>query len=147
MERGTSVKYEYKCHSQRCLAVIRSDVRADYIICPECGWRAGRVWGVNVKPSFREGYNPSLNQHISSRSQLTSALSRATDEANQPRYNVDNEGNVHEVIPAPVNYKPIDMRDKEALGVTNEGLDSTYDSLKRQGKDDQAKRLKALMDD
>lgn len=156
MERGTGVgKYEYECpvHGR-----IRSDNRGDSIMCstvPEGGhWPddaciqpARRIWGVNVKPSFHEGYNPTLGQYVSSRSQLNSALSRASDEASRPRYNVDNEGNVHEVIPAPVNYKPVDMRDKAALGVTNEGLDSTYDSLRRQGKDDQARRLKALMDD
>jgi hypothetical protein len=39
------------------------------------------------------------------------------------------------------------MRDKEALGVTSEGLDSTYDALRKAGKDAEAKRLKSLIDE
>lgn len=45
----------------------------------------------------------------------------------------------------PVNYQPVDLRDKEALGVTELGLDATYDALKRQGNDPAADRLRRLL--
>src|SRR4051794_4954861 len=121
------MKYEYRCN--RCPLVIRSDVRADALQCPECKHLAQRQWGFAYKAGFREGYNPALGQHISSRSQLQSALSVASDRASQPTSIVDDAGNKHDIERPPHHYVPVDMRDKEALGVTSEGLDSTYDAL------------------
>jgi len=36
----------------------------------------------------------------------------------------------------------VDIRDKEALGVTHHGLPETYDALKRQGNDAAAANLR-----
>jgi predicted RNA-binding Zn-ribbon protein involved in translation (DUF1610 family) len=139
------MRYEYRCKS--CPREIRSDTRADSIPCPSCSQPAQRQWGFAYKAGFQGGYNPTLGRNISSRRELRTALSMASEKAMQPRYNVDNNGEIHEVVPPPVDYKPVDMRDKEALGVTSEGLDSTYDALRKAGKDAEAKRLKSLIDD
>lgn len=47
----------------------------------------------------------------------------------------------------PHNYSPVDLRDKEALGVTSEGLDSTYDRLRRIGNHPAADKLAKVMND
>ena len=41
----------------------------------------------------------------------------------------------------PVDYQPIDMTDKEALGVTDEGMDATHDHQVRTGQKDSRGRF------
>ncbi len=41
----------------------------------------------------------------------------------------------------PVDYQPVDMTDKDALGVTDEGMDATHDQAVRDGRKDSRGRF------
>lgn len=125
------MKYEYQC--VECRWIIRSDQRANWLPCPNCGARAQRQWGFTVS-IFQPHFSHATGTEISSAAQHRSHLARASEQTFL-RTGVE------------ANYQPVDWRDKTALGVTNDGLDATYDALKREGRDDQARRLKRLMDE
>jgi len=134
--------YEYACTT---CGPHRTDQRADNIQCPSCGGRARRVWGFTYRPGFQAGYNPSVGRYVSSGADLRSAFSAASDKASAPTTLYDVEGNRYDIDRPPVNFQPVDLRDKERLGVTEEGLPATYDALKRQGNDPAADRLRSYL--
>lgn len=112
-----------------------------------CNRPARRVWGFAFKPIVHSHYNTATGSVISSDSQLQSELSRASEAASTPHTLIDDRGDPHLITKPEHNFVPVDWRDKEALGVTNLGLDSTYDRMKAQGRDGDAAKLKKLMDD
>jgi hypothetical protein len=145
------MKYEYECavHGR-----FRSDEKADKLPCPDnsmwslrCNRPSRRVWGFAFKPVVHSHFNTSVGAPISSDTQFKSALARASEEASTPHTLIDDNGDPHLITKAEHNFVPVDWRDKEALGVTNLGLDSTYDRMKAQGRDSDAAKLKKLMDD
>lgn len=87
---------------------FRNNVR-----CPICDGPATQVMG---SPSFHRGleghFNQSLGRYVSGRREYEDGLKAASERATL------RTGVVHD-------YKPIDLRDKERAGVTDEGLDST----------------------
>lgn len=124
--------------------------RADSTDCHismSCTQRAQRVWGFSVAASFQSHYNPSLGVAVNTHSQFESELARASEAASSPAVNYLADGTPVPVERPPHTFTPVDMRDKQALGVTNDGLDATYDRWKALGRDDDAKKLKKLMDD
>lgn len=145
------MKYEYACALH---GTFRSDTRADSIKCPfkiefdmPCSRPARRVWGFALKPIVHSHFNTAVGLPVSSEAQLRSALARASEEASTPHEIIDDVGERHLITKPQHNFVPVDWRDKEALGVTNLGLDSTYDRMKAQGRHDDAAKLKKLMDD
>lgn len=137
--------YEYECPSH---GTFLDPVRADSVFCADitCTNMAQRRWGFSYRP-FPTHYNPSVGMTINSPSQLRSELSRQSDIASSPSTVYDADGSPHVVERPPTNFQPVDIRDRETLGVTNEGLDSTYNALRAQGRDTDAKKLKGLMDE
>jgi hypothetical protein len=105
------------------------------------------VWGFVFKTPFQPHFNPSLGVAVNSESQYRSELARISEQQSRPGTVYDADGNPHTVERPLHNYQPVDIRDKAALGVTNDGLDATYDAWKKQGRDDDARKLKALMDE
>lgn len=88
--------------------VFRHNVR-----CAVCDAKAVQVISA---PSFHRGldghYNSSLGQYVSGRRAYEDGLKRASESATL------RTGIAHD-------FKPVDLRDKERLGVTDEGLDET----------------------
>lgn len=145
------MKYEYECPFH---GPFRSDTRGDSHPCIYriefdrlCARPSRRVWGFGFKPIIHSYYNPAVGREISSNAQFRSELARASEAASTPHVEIDDYGNSHVITKAPHNFVPVDWRDKAALGVTNEGLDSTYDRMKQQGRDADAAKLKRLMDE
>lgn len=66
------------------------------------------------------GYNPTTGAYVSSSSDFKSQLSAASDAASL------RTGTPH-------NYQPIDPRDPVAAGVTEEGMDATYNAEVKAG--------------
>ncbi|HEY7043363.1 MAG TPA: hypothetical protein VH419_06820 [Nocardioidaceae bacterium] len=125
--------YEYRCDV--CALSFTSGWRDDEMICVRCTRMARRVWGFSILPSF-----PGVPAaHVSD-------LARASEEASSPQTLYDADGNAHAVERPEHRFVPVDLRDREALGVTSEGLDSTYDQLRRVGNDPAADRLRKVMD-
>lgn len=74
-------------------------------------------------------YNTAVGSVVSNDAEFKSELSRWSDERSE--YNG-----------FPVNFQPIDHREaKEHLGVTDEGMDSTYDARVRSGEREVTKHL------
>lgn len=84
------------------------------ISCPQCGGLAHKVLSFpRANPSpFREHFNMAVGEHVHSRRQFADKLKAASDRQSA------RTGLAH-------NYVPIDLRDREACGVTDEGLEST----------------------
>lgn len=140
------MKYEYECPTH---GPFRSDIRSDSLLCEDitCTQVAIRRWGFHVASSFQPHYNPSVGMNVSSEAQLRSEMSRVSEEASRPVTNYLSDGTPVTVERPPVNFVPVDARDKATLGVTNDGLDATYDRWKSEGRDDDARKLKRLMDE
>lgn len=139
--------YTYHCpiHGE-----FRCATRADFTSCHlsmSCVQRAQRRWGFSVATSFQPHFNSTLGVAVNTKSQFESELSRASEAASRPVINHLSDGTPVEVERPQHNFVPVDMHDKQAMGVTDEGLDATYDRWKAMGRDDDAKKLKRLMDD
>ncbi len=122
--------FEYHCPTH---GPFTSDTRGDSLWCPKCHARSQRKWSFTVSAPFEQHLNPTTGTVVNTPGQFKSELQRAND--------------MHAAAGRPSHLEPVDARDKAALGVTNEGLPATYDRLRSEGKDADAKRLKQLMDD
>jgi hypothetical protein len=133
--------YEFRCPT--CGNATYTTDREQNLSCRLCspGKAMKRVWGFSFHRPFQAGFNPTFGKPISNRAQLEAELSKASDIASAPRIVHDHDGQPHEVPGIPTRLVPVDVRDKEALGVTEQGLDSTYNHLKRIGNDQAADRL------
>lgn len=92
------------------------------IPCPFC-FTLGikKSYSVSVARPMPEHYNPTTGRVEHSMRSIKERLKVASDEA------TERTGIVHD-------YQPVDLRDKTALGVTEEGLDATYRRLRDEGR-------------
>ncbi len=124
------MRYTYRCPTH---GSFDSDSRGDELWCPKCHARSQRKWSFTVATPFTQHLNPTTGTIVNTPGQFKSELQRVND--------------ANEAAGRPSHLEAVDVRDKAALGVTNAGLDSTYDRLRAEGRDTDAKRLKNLMDD
>lgn len=97
--------------------------------CERCGGMLRRaITGVNVVVSMQPHFNPTVGKPISSERQFRDELRRQSDIASE------NTGTEHR-------YVPVDLDDKKALGVTDEGLDKTARVRRTAGLDEPTKRI------
>jgi putative FmdB family regulatory protein len=95
--------YEHKCpHHGKFLD--RSQHESP---CPECGSSTRRVFSFSIGPSFHEGYSPTTGGYVSNERDLSDQLKLKSEEA------TNRNGIEHR-------YVPVDLRDKEACGVSDE---------------------------
>lgn len=125
--------YEYKCTVCGTTGQDERRLVGDFLKlcgCAHCGTRGTikRVWGFSFKRPMQEHFNTSVGKVIRTDAQLKSEFSRLSDEAEMYT------GNPHKFV-------PIDPHDKEALGVTDEGLASTHDQQVAEGRKEPARRL------
>lgn len=93
------------------------------LICPFCGMQGSiaKKFSIAVHRPMAEHYNLSTGSWESSMTSIKEKFRKASDEAT-------------ERTGIPHNFQPVDLRDKEALGVTDEGLDSTYRKRREAGQ-------------
>ena len=114
----SSIIFEYKCPEcgHRVISHVRGDrLEADCDHCDPDGpvprvFR--RVFSVSVQRPMQEHFNHTVGKPISDPKQFAREL-RLKGEQYTAETGI------------PTNYQPVDMRDKEALGVTDAGLDET----------------------
>jgi hypothetical protein len=106
-----SMVYEYRC--MKCGAVEISEARADRIAGMGCCGSVGkRVYSFSFhRPAFDTHFNHATGKVVANKSEFADALKQKSEEA-EARTGI------------PANYVPIDYRDKDALGVTDEGLET-----------------------
>lgn len=79
----------------------------------ECQGLLRRKFSFSVRSTFQETFNQTTGTFTSSERQFKDQL-KVQSEMDSMRHGYD------------INYQPVDLHDKEALGVTDEGLDETY---------------------
>lgn len=116
--------YEYKCSMcgrewQETLSIKRySEMPAPD--CPQCDIPMARVFSFAIKTPMHEHINHTTGQLVSSERQFKDQLKRQSEEATL-RTGIEH------------NFVPVDAKDKATFGVTNEGLDATYNRRKQLG--------------
>ena len=97
--------------------------------CPLC---EGVLWRAASMPAFKHGmeehFNVAVGRPIRTDAQFRSELSRKSDEISE-RTGTDHK------------FAPIDIGDKEACGVTDEGLDATAKRRQDSGLDVSTKKI------
>lgn len=115
--------FEYKC--PECQNRVISTVRGDRLDadCPHCDQPRTfrRVFSVSVRRPMQAHFNNTVGKVISDEKQFERELQRKGEE-----YTAETG--------IETNYRPIDYRDKEALGVTEEGLDATRKRMRDSGE-------------
>lgn len=123
--------YEFKC--KNCGQGYQASVRT--LAYPEktctCGGEIKRVFSFSIRRSMPEHFNTSTGTYVSNERALKDDFKRLSDAAT-------------ERTGIPHNYVPIDPQDKETLGVTDEGLDSTYDGMVKRGEKDETSPRKVI---
>jgi predicted nucleic acid-binding Zn ribbon protein len=80
--------------------------------CEACGGVLRRSVCFSIKRGMREHFNPTVGSYVSGERQFKDGLKRASESASIQT------GTEHD-------YQPVDLRDMDALGVTDEGLEHT----------------------
>lgn len=121
-----TVLYEYRCRT--CNHVYELITHMPSILC-NCGQRAKRVFSFSARMSMPDHYNNATGQYARNERHLKDQFKEMSDIATA-RNGV------------PHNFVPIDPHDKETLGITDEGLDSTYDANVKSGKIEPTRKLR-----
>ena len=100
--------YQFRC--RECNRERESQSR-DVLPC-SCGGISKRVFHCNFPTSFQPHYNHSVGRYVSSQQQFNDIL-KSTSERESARQGTD------------VNFTPVDPGETKALGVTDEGLETT----------------------
>lgn len=118
--------YEYRCPNDACRRTTTTSRgpqdRLDDI-CLYCGdpGPLKRVFAVALHRPMQEHFNNTVGKPISDMRQFRNELSRMGDEYSE-RNGIE------------TNYQPVDMSDRDALGVTDAGLDETRRRMHAEGK-------------
>ena len=110
--------YEYQCvvHGN-----FLTQQRDDTMPCTQvtsgvdplvCGLVSKRRWSLAIQTGMPTHYNQALGKEVSSQRQVKEGLKIASEEATE-RTGIDHD------------FQPVDLRDKEGLGVTEEGMEAT----------------------
>lgn len=127
------MRYSYECTVCRTPYEVEEFSPIGHTIlvqCVNCG--APQLVRTASMPAFKRPmephYNYAVGQHISSMGQFTSELHRRSDE-------------LSETTGADHNFQPVDLTDKKALGVTDEGLDTQAKMRRTMGLDSPTKKI------
>lgn len=124
--------FDFSC--QHCGAVIEDVYQpiretSSTMRCPECSGLARKILAFpSIKKSMPDHFNTSLGKHVNNEREYRDGLKEASERASARAG--------HEM-----NFSPVDMRDKAALGVTDEGMDATRRREVKEGKRDVVKHF------
>lgn len=130
--------YEFKCRAcgtryiygdrdhigEPCTATLRGDfVTRDggHSSAYRCSGQIKRLFSFSTHMDMPDHFNTSTNSYVRNRSHFSDELKRMSEDATHYT------GIEH-------NYTPVDYHDTEAIGVTPEGLDATYDKAREEGR-------------
>lgn len=118
--------YEFKCKGCGATAVSQRREVSDHFC--SCGGEYKRIFSFSIARPMQEHFNAAVGKPISSHRQFRDELARKSDQESE-RLNMT------------VNLQPVDLADKESLGVTDEGLQETHDHAVRTGQREPTPRL------
>ena len=109
--------YEFQC---RTCGRGRESQSRDILPCP-CGGLYKRVFHCNLASTFQPHFNHSVGRYVRSQQDFNEGLKAASEEASRPRIDPAT-GRITQVDHK---FTPIEAGDTKALGVTDEGLETT----------------------
>lgn len=118
-----AILFEYRCPvcEHRVISHVRGDrLEADCDYC-ESPRMFKRVFSVSVKRPMQEHFNETVGMPISDERQFARELRRKGEQ-----YTAETG--------IETNYQPVDYRDKDALGVTDAGLEATRARMHAEGR-------------
>lgn len=106
--------FEYLCDS---CGHFQSLTRGDRQRCPNCGATSRRRFAFNPKSPFQDHYNMSVGRYVHNETDFRDGLKKAS-ETQTLRTGLEHH------------YEPIDYRDRDACGITDEHI-AALDETKR----------------
>jgi putative FmdB family regulatory protein len=110
--------FEYICDS--CGHRTESMTRGDIHHCQNCGLQARRRFSFQIAASFQSHYNVAVGKYVTNRTEFEDGLKVASEEQTVK-------------LGMEVNYAPIDMQDREACGVSEEGAAAAIEARVKAG--------------
>lgn len=104
--------FEYRCENGHTTDTMTRGASTE---CDVCYATAKRVFGFSYKPAMPEHFNPTTGTYVPNEQAFKDDLKRASEKATL-RTGIEH------------NYTPTDPTDMKSAGVTQEGLDATYDT-------------------
>ena len=107
--------YDFRCPNHGDFELYQPITMTTRVVpCPTCHHFARKVIAPPaIHAAMPEHFNASLGTYVRNRHDYADGLAEASEKASQ-RAGRD------------ISYGPVDLRDREALGVTDEGLDATH---------------------
>lgn len=156
-------EYEYKCPLHgKWTSPDRADKRPCPVVMAEdedrhgevqyikCKLDSKRVWGFSLKPIMHSHFNPAVSEVVSGEKGLDEAFKRKSEAVTLERHERNlaakaemeaaaeslGMGDPHIAEPTMVEhrFKRVDLRDKDQVGITDEGLDATHKRKRDSGE-------------
>lgn len=115
-------KYDFKCpNCEEIYTDLLMGVNEEHEYeCPNCGDWCIKYFGnisVRISGGLPAHFNPALGQEVTGWRDMEEKAKKLSDEQSKEQG-------------MEVRYKPVDLRDKERFGVTDQGLKETYNASK-----------------
>lgn len=110
--------YEYRCTS--CYQKFETMTRGESLPCRSCGEPAKRLYSFTFKEPLQEHYNIATGQYVSNETDLKNQFKVISETASE------RTGIEHNFVPT--------SPDMASNGVTDEGLQSTYNRMSPEGR-------------
>lgn len=122
----------------RVICQLTSNINESGIWCEECGEHG--IWTRLLKSFQSQGVRFARVWHDTGTPNLSTGQVESDPRKFREHLHVASE-QMAERLNMPVDYQPCDMTDKDALGVTDEGMDATHDAAVREGRRDSRGRF------
>lgn len=124
--------------AERVICQLTSNTNESGIWCEECGER--NLWTRLLKSFQSQGTNFARVWHDTDTPNLATGQVESDPRKFREHLHVASE-QMAERLNMPVDYQPCDMTDKDALGVTDEGMDATHNQAVKDGRRDSRGRF------
>lgn len=128
----------YSTPNAKVICQVTSNVRESFIWCDEC--RESREY-TQLKKSYQsQGVSMAQVWHDTDTINLSTGRVESDPRKFKEHLRIKSE-EMEERLGIKVDYQPVDLTDKDALGVTDEGMDATHDAAVRDGRKDSRGRF------
>ncbi len=129
----------YSTPTAKVICQLTTNVRETTLWCPD-DCKAESAW-VQMRKAWQDmGVNAATVWHDTGQVNMTTG--RVETDARKFAAHLREQSEIMgERLGMKVDYQPVDMTDKDSLGVTDEGLDATHDAAVREGRKDSRGRF------
>jgi hypothetical protein len=128
----------YSSHDKKVICQLTTNTRESFIWCRECGQERHYT---QLKKSYA-AMGIATFQVWQDTDQINLSTGRVETDPRKFREHLHVQSEIaSERLGMKVDYQPVDMTDRDALGVTDEGLDATHDAQVKSGQKDSRGRF------